>query len=94
MAQSEEKVLLRRKANIRSGKLRAMGTCILTDRKISFCYRAGRDIEISMDSIKDLQIRGRIFRKMVISTDERKYTVYLKEAENVVELLNALRTKR
>jgi len=91
---SEEKVLLRRKANIRSGKLRAVGTCILTDRKLSFRYRTGRHIDITIESIKGTEIRGRIFRKMVISANERKYTIYLREAENVVGLINALRNKR
>ena len=91
---SEEKVLLRRKANVRSGRLRATGTFILTDRKISFHYRAGRRIDISVESIKGLETRGVIFKKMTVSTDEREYVVYLKGVENVVGLLNALRNKR
>ncbi len=88
----EEKILLRRKANFRSGKFRTVGTFVITDRDISFRPLAGKKaVSIPLESITDVRMTGVLFKKMVLSADGKDYTVYLKEAKKVIGLLNAIR---
>ncbi|MEA2054999.1 MAG: hypothetical protein U9O96_07855 [Candidatus Thermoplasmatota archaeon] len=90
----KEKILLRRKVNIRSGKSRGIGTLFITNKRLSFQPLARKKcIDIEIDSITEIKIVGRIFKKMSISTDKREYILFLNGAGNVISLLKALKEK-
>lgn len=86
------KVLLRRKANLRSGKTRAIGTFFVTSAKLSFQPLAGkRSIDIPISKITDMSIVGKIYKKMSITADGKHYLFYMKEAADVMALINTLK---
>jgi len=86
------KVLLRRKANLRSGKTRAIGTFFVTSAKLSFQPLAGkRSIDIPISKITDMGIVGKIYKKMSITAEGKHYLFYMKEAADVMALINTLK---
>jgi len=65
------KILLRRKANLRSGKTRAIGTFFVTSAKLSFQPLAGkRSINIPISKITDMNIVGKVYKKMAHKNPE------------------------
>ena len=88
------KVLLRRKANLRSGKTRAIGTFFVTSTKLSFRPLAGkRSIDIPISKITDMSIVGKIYKKMSITAEGKHYLFYMKEAADVMALINTLKNR-
>jgi len=86
------KVLLRRKANLRSGKTRAIGTFFVTSAKLSFQPLAGkRSIDIPISKITDMGIVGKIYKKMSITAEGKHYLFYMKEAADVMALIKTLK---
>jgi len=86
------KILLRRKANLRSGKAKAIGTFFVTSTKLSFQPLAGkRIIDISISKITDMEIVGKIYKKMSITADGKQYIIYTKRAKDVMTLIKTLK---
>jgi len=88
------KILLRRKANLRSGKAKAIGTFFVTSAKLSFRPLAGRrSIDIPIRKITDMEIVGKIYKKMRITADGKQYIIYTKKAKDVMALIKTLRNR-
>lgn len=86
------KILLRRKANLRSGKTRAIGTFFVTSAKLSFQPLAGkRSINIPISKITDMNIVGKVYKKMSITADGKQYIIYMKRARDVMALIKTLK---
>ncbi len=86
-----EAIVLRRRANIRVGKGRAIGTLFVTTTRLAFRpLRAGRQIDINLDDIESVATSGILFKKMRVCTADTTYTVFTKGAADVVNLVQAL----
>ena len=86
--------MLERKANIRSERLRAVGTLVVTARHLSFRPLShAKAIDIPLVAIHDIRVVGWVFKKLRIATQQRIYTLYLKGAENVASLLHTLQVR-
>jgi hypothetical protein len=86
-----ERVMLERRANIRSHRLRAVGTLVVTARRLLFRPLArDKPIDIPLGSIQNIQVVGLVFKKVRIATQQRTYMLYLKGAEPVANLVQTL----
>lgn len=87
----DEGIVLRRRANIRSGRGRAVGTLFVTTRRLSFRpLRRARQIDIQLDDIESVTATGLLFKKMKVCTTHATYTIFTKGAAHVVNLVRAL----
>ncbi len=87
----DEGVVLRRRANIRVGKGRAVGTLFVTTSRLAFRpLRAGRQVDIYLDDIESVGTSGILFKKMRVCTADTTYIVFTKKAADVVNLVRAL----
>jgi hypothetical protein len=83
--------MLERKANIRAKRLRAVGTLVVTARNLSFRPLAHRTrIDIPLTHIQDIDVVGWIFKKLRIATPKHIYTLYVKGAVDVANLVRSL----
>ena len=86
-----EQVLLECKANIRGKRLRAVGTLMVTPKRLSFRpLSREKKINIPWESIQQICVVGLVFKKLRIVTKQRIFTLYVKGAENVANLLHTL----
>lgn len=87
----DEGIVLRRRANIRVGRGRAVGTLFVTTSRLAFRpLRAGQQIDIWLDDIESVATTGILFKKMRVCTAGTTYTVFTKGAADVVNLVHAL----
>ena len=90
-----EQILLERKANIRGKRLRAVGTLIVTLKSLSFRpLSREKKIDIPLESIQQICVVGILFKKLRIATKQRVFTLYVREATNVANLLHTLQQHR
>ena len=87
----DEGIVLRRRANIRVGKGRTVGTLFVTTRRLSFRpLTKARQVDIHFDDIASIATTGLLFKKVRVCTDEATYTLFMKGAAHVVSLVRAL----
>jgi len=87
----DEGIVLRRRANIRAGRGRAVGTLFVTTRRLSFRpMTKAREIDVRLDDIESVETTGIFFKKMRVCTADATYTMFMKKAANVVSLVRAL----
>ncbi|OYT62125.1 hypothetical protein B6U81_01530 [Thermoplasmatales archaeon ex4484_30] len=87
-----ERILLRKKANLAGkGYKKSIGTLFITNLRLSFIpILPKKNIDIHFSLIKKVELVGKVFKKMKVVTEESDYIIFLKEAENVIRLLNSL----
>ncbi|MFO8132421.1 MAG: PH domain-containing protein [Thermoplasmatota archaeon] len=88
---ADEAIVLRRRANIRAGRGRAVGTLFVTTRRLSFRpLSRARRVDIDLEDIESVATTGIFFKKMRVCTADATYTMFMKKAANVVSLVRTL----
>lgn len=87
----DEGVVLRRRANIRVGKGRAVGTLFVTTSRLAFRpMRGTRRVDIRLDGIESVETSGILFKKLRVCTADATYTMFMKGAADVASLVRTL----
>lgn len=88
-----EFVLLRKKANLKIRHVKMAGVLKITNEKIIFKPFFSNEINISLSSIKNVEIVKKFLKRVKIEANEKEYLFFTRDAKNVARLIKSLTEK-
>ena len=82
----DEFVLWKGKANLKIGMAKIAGELTITNKRISF-KALSKNTEIRISEIKNVDMAGKIIKRIRIETSGKEYSFFIPHAKEVLELI-------